>query len=85
MFKGGFPDLRVTVEATYSDGDVVGSRGTITGTHQGDFMGVPPTGRSVSFRYLDLWRIEDGRFVETWVQMDTMGLMQQLGAVPARA
>jgi predicted ester cyclase len=82
MFKGGFPDLRVEVEETYADGNKVGSRGTITGTHRGEFMGVPATNRSINVKYLDLWRVEDGRFVETWVQMDTMGLMQQLGVLP---
>jgi steroid delta-isomerase-like uncharacterized protein len=82
MFKGAFPDLQVRIEDAYADGDRVGSRGTITGTHQGEFMGVPATNRSINVKYLDLWRVEDGRFVETWVQMDTMGLMQQLGVLP---
>jgi predicted ester cyclase len=85
MFKAGFPDLRVTIEDAYSDGDRVGSRGTITGTHKGEFMGVPPTGRAIAVEYMDLWRIEDGRFVETWVRMDTMGLMGQIGALPGAA
>jgi predicted ester cyclase len=85
MFKGAFPDLRVTVEDAYSDGDKVGSRGTITGTHQGEFMGVAATGRAITVKYLDLWRIEEGQFVETGVQMDTMGLMQQLGVLRGAA
>lgn len=83
MFRTAFPDLRVVVEDTFADGDLVGSRGAITGTHGGEFMGVPATGRPVSIRYIDLWRIADGRFTETWVQMDALGLMQQIGALPA--
>ena len=85
MFRAAFPDLRVVVEDTFTDGDLVGSRGTINGTHGGDFMGVPATGRPVSIKYIDLWRVEDGRFTETWVQMDSLGLMQQIGALPAPA
>jgi predicted ester cyclase len=85
MFKGAFPDLRVDVRDVFSDGDRVGSRGVITGTQRGEFMGVPPTDRPVSFAYQDLWRVESGRFVETWVRMDTMAMMQQLGALPGAA
>jgi predicted ester cyclase len=83
MFKAAFPDIRVTIEDAYADGDRVGSRGTFTGTHEGEFMGVPPTSKSVIIKYLDLWRVEDGKFVETWVRMDILGLMQQLGALGA--
>lgn len=83
MFRSGFPDLRVVVEDTFADGDLVGSRGAITGTHRGEFMGVQATGRTVSIGYIDLWRVRDGRFTDTWVQMDALGLMQQLGALPA--
>jgi C-1 hydroxylase len=85
LFKTGFPALRVRVEDTFVDGDRVGSRGTVTGTHLGEFMGVPATNRSVAVKYIDLWRVEGGLFVETWVQMDTMGLMQQLGVLPIPA
>lgn len=84
MFRGAFPDIRITLEDEFGDGDR-GSRGTFTGTHQGDFMGVPATGRPVTIKYMDLWRVEDGKFVENWAQMDMMGLMQQLGALPSPA
>lgn len=83
MFRTAFPDLRVVVEGTFADGELVGSRGAITGTHGGEFMGVPATGRPVSIKYIDLWRIQDGRFTDTWVQMDSLGLMRQIGALPA--
>ncbi len=85
MFKAAFPDIHVDIQDMFGDGDLVGSRGMFTGTHRGEFMGVPATGRPVTIKYLDLWRIRDGRFVETWVQMDMLGLMQQLGVVPAPA
>ncbi len=83
MFKTAFPDIRVTLEDVFADGDKVGTRGRWVGTHKGEFMGVKPTGKSVKVEYIDLWRVKDGKFVDNWVQMDYMGLMQQLGVVPA--
>jgi predicted ester cyclase len=55
----------------------------MTGTHRGEFMGIPATNKSVKVSYIDLWRVENGKFVENWVQLDMLGLMQQLGVVPA--
>lgn len=82
MFFAGFPDIKVTTHDTLTDGDRVASRGEWTGTHQGEFMGVPATGRTVTVSFIDIWRVEDGKFAENWVQMDILGLMQQLGVVP---
>ena len=82
MFKAGFPDLHATVEATIAEGDRVVTRGYITGTHNGPFMNIPPTGKSIHVNYIDVWRIENGKAVENWVQMDMLGLMQQLGVIP---
>lgn len=79
MFKAGFPDLHATVEASIAEDDKVATRGYITGTHQGPFMSVAPTGRSIKVTYADVWRIENGKAVENWVEMDMLGLMQQLG------
>jgi len=79
MFKAGFPDLRATVEASIAEDDRVATRGYITGTHTGSFMNIPPTGKSIKVAYIDLWRIENGKATENWVQMDMVGLMQQLG------
>ena len=79
MFKEGFPDLHATVEAAVADDDRVATQGYITGTHNGPFMNIPPTGRSIHVNYIDIWRIENGKAVENWVQMDMLGLMQQLG------
>lgn len=79
MFRAAFPDIRVELDDVIEQGDRVASRGSFVGTHQGDFMGIPATGRSVRVQFIDIWRIEDGKFVENWVQMDMLGLMQQLG------
>jgi steroid delta-isomerase-like uncharacterized protein len=83
MFRSAFPDMAVVVEAELAEGDRVATRGVFTGTHQGDFMGIPATGKRISVKYIDIWRLEDGRGRENWVQMDMLGLMQQLGAAPA--
>jgi predicted ester cyclase len=85
MFKNGFPDLRVTIEGAVAEGDRVATRGYFSGTHKGEFNGIPATGKSVKVTYLDIWRLENGKAVENWVQMDMMGLMQQLGVMPAPA
>jgi predicted ester cyclase len=83
MFTQAFPDFQVTVESVVGEGDMVASRGRFTGTHQGDFMGIPATGRSIDAGYHDLWRIEGGKCAENWVILDMMTLMQQLGVIPA--
>ncbi len=83
MFLTAFPDMHLTLEDVFGEGNTVGSRGYFTGTHQGEFMGIPATNKSIKVPYIDLWRTENGLFVENWVQMDMLGLMQQLGVVPA--
>jgi predicted ester cyclase len=83
MFATAFHDFRVTVEDTIAEGDRVASRGVFTGTHEAEFQGIPPTGKRISVAYMDIWRVENGRFVENWVQLDMLGLMQQLGVVPS--
>jgi predicted ester cyclase len=83
MFRAAFPDFQVVVEDEVAEGDRVASRGYFTGTHHGEFMGIPPTGRTIRCTYSDIWRLEDGKGRENWVQMDTLGLMQQLGVSPS--
>jgi predicted ester cyclase len=68
-----------------AEGDLVSARFVFTGTHQGEFMGVPATGKRVEVEGFDLVRVRDGRATEHWGQMDAMALMQQLGAIPAEA
>ena len=82
MFFAAFSDMNVVVEQTLGEGDLVATRGRFEGTHDGEFMGVPATGKSVSVKYIDMWRLEGGKAVENWVQLDMLGLMQQLGVVP---
>jgi steroid delta-isomerase-like uncharacterized protein len=82
MFRGAFPDFKVTIDDTVAEGDRVVIRQTWTGTQQGAFMGIPPTGRLVSFGVIDILRFAGSKVVEHWGQMDSMGLMMQLGAIP---
>lgn len=81
MFRSAFPDLRMEPHEILAEGDLVSCRGTFTGTHQGEFMGVPPTGRHIEADAIDILRIRDGQFVEHWGVMDAMTLMQQIGAL----
>lgn len=78
-FGGGH---RVTIEQQLADGDYVATRYTCRGTHSGDIMGVPATGREVTFEALAISRFQDGKVVEEWVISDTLGLLQQLGGLP---
>jgi predicted ester cyclase len=80
-FVEAFPDLRLSVEDAVGEGDLVAQRVHFTGTHTGEFQGLPPTHRTVSFSGLELNRFVDGRVSEHWFQMDALGLLQQLGLV----
>ena len=82
MMRSAFPDLHLTIEDMIAEGDKVVMRSTWSGTHQGEFMGVPATGRRVTVGGIDISRCADGRMVEHWEQFDALGLMQQLGVVP---
>jgi steroid delta-isomerase-like uncharacterized protein len=82
MFRGAFPDSYFTVEDMIAEGDKVATRKTFHGTHEGEFMGIPPSGRGVSMSLIDVVRIDDGRVVEHWAVGDSLGLMQQLGVIP---
>jgi predicted ester cyclase len=82
MFRAAFPDLRVTIEEQLADGDKVIDRGYGSGTHRGEFQGIPPTGKQFKVKYIDIWRVANGKMVENWVQMDMLSMMQQLGTMP---
>jgi steroid delta-isomerase-like uncharacterized protein len=84
-FWTAFPDLHFAVDDLIAEGDKVVWRVTMRGTHQGEFMGMPPTGKHVSFTAIGIDRINDGKFVETWVNEDDLGLLQQLGVIPQMA
>ncbi len=83
MLHAAFPDFEATIEDLIAEDDRVVFRMTWTGTHEGEFMGIPPTGNRVSFGVFDIVRIADGMIVEHWGLMDNMALMQQLGVMPA--
>ncbi|MDF5758654.1 ester cyclase [Spongiactinospora sp. TRM90649] len=76
-----FPDLRVEVEDVIAEEDRVVTRNTCTGTHLGDYMGLPPTGKSVSYKEVIIARFTNGRIVQTWAVVDVFSLMRQLGAI----
>ena len=83
MMRSAFPDFKATIHDILADGDKVVIRMTWSGTQKGEFMGVPATGKRVSFGVIDIIRITNGKLVEHWGQMDSMSMMQQLGAIPA--
>ena len=78
-----FPDIHVAVEDVISEGDKVVFRATVTGTHQGEYMGLPPTGKSVTYNEIFIFRFAGGRLAEIWGVVDVFSQMQQLGAIPA--
>jgi steroid delta-isomerase-like uncharacterized protein len=77
-----FPDLLWTVEEMVAEGDTVAVRYTMTGTHRGSFAGVPPTDKAVVAQSMAFYRLADGKIVEERAQLDMLGVLQQLGAVP---
>jgi steroid delta-isomerase-like uncharacterized protein len=85
LFTTAFPDGHIVVDESISEGQIVASRWTMTGTHRGDFLGVPPTGRPVTMRGIDFSRVVDAKIAEHWAEFDVAGVMQQIGAMPSTA
>jgi steroid delta-isomerase-like uncharacterized protein len=81
-FRSAFPDLNVTTEDIVAEGDKVVSRWTARGTHQGELLGIAPTGNGVTIKGIDVLRVAEGRIVERWAQFNDLEMMQQLGVVP---
>jgi steroid delta-isomerase-like uncharacterized protein len=81
MYRTAFPDIQDTVEEIVAEGDKVVIRWTSRGTNEGEFMGVAPTGRHVTFTGMRLFRIAENKIVESWVNIDERGLQEQLGTV----
>ena len=77
-----FPDLHVAVEDVIAEGDKVVCRNTVTGTHQGEYMGRPPTGKSITYNEIFIFRFAGGRIAETWGVVDVLSQMRQLGLIP---
>jgi steroid delta-isomerase-like uncharacterized protein len=78
-----YPDIHLTVEDLIAEADKVVGRTTVTGTHQGEFMGVAPTGKSVTYNEIFIFRFADGRVVETWGVVDVYAQMKQIGVIPS--
>jgi predicted ester cyclase len=85
MFLAAFPDLETVIEELIAEGDKVVRRGYFQGTHHGAFQGIPATGKRVTVPLIAIERIVDGKLLEHRASPDIMGLMQQLGAIPAPA
>ncbi len=78
-----FPDLRITIEDIVGEADRVAWRLTVNGTHESEFNGVPATGTEVAFAAQYIFRFLNGKIVERWTNLDRLGVMVQLGAIPA--
>jgi predicted ester cyclase len=83
LFLTAFPDARFTLEDLIAEGDRVAVRYTFRGTHTGNYMGIAPTGKQVTQTGITINRFANGKAVELWGNVDDLGLLQQLGAVPA--
>ncbi len=83
LYRGAFPDARITIEEQVAEGDTVVTRWTGRGTHQGELMGVAPTGNQVTVTGIDISHISEGKIVETWDNYDALGMLQQIGALPS--
>lgn len=80
-----YPDLRVELDDLIAEGDRVVACNTVTGTHRGEYMGIPPTGKSVTYNEIFVFRVADGRIAETWGVVDVLSQLRQLGALPGGA
>ena len=78
----GFPDVHASVQDLLADGDKVIERTQTSATHTGEFNGIPPTGRQVGWTEMHIYRLEGGKIVEMWSEIDLLGLLVQLGAIP---
>jgi predicted ester cyclase len=83
MYKAAFPNTHMHIEEQIAEGDRIVTRWSAHGTHKGELMGNPPTNKEMTVTGIDIDRIEDGKITETWGEFDQMGMMVQLGIVPA--
>jgi steroid delta-isomerase-like uncharacterized protein len=81
MMRAGFPDWRSDQHLVVGEGDIVVEQFTASGTHQGEVMGVAPTGRTVSLGGINIFRLEEGRIAERWGRLDELGMLGQLGVI----
>jgi steroid delta-isomerase-like uncharacterized protein len=82
-YRQAYPDGHTTIEDQIAEGDMAVNRWTARGTHQGEFQGIAPTGNRIEVTGIDIVRIAEGKLAEGWVELDGLGWLQQLGAIPA--
>lgn len=82
MFRVAFPDLKITIESLVADEERVAVTGKMSGTNRGPLMGLPPTDKTVSFAYMDMYAVANGQIAEVWHVEDLAGMMRQLGLLP---
>jgi steroid delta-isomerase-like uncharacterized protein len=82
-FADAYPDAEFRIDDMIAEGDRVVTRKTFSGTHTGDFGGIPATGKRVTLQYVDIMCVREGKIVEHWLSMDQLSWLQQLGIVPA--
>jgi len=82
MYRTAFPDIHFTIEDLFAVGDKVVSRWSCTGTHQGELMGIPPTGKSSTNTGIDIFRLSGSKIAEEWVHWSTLRMLQDLGVIP---
>jgi steroid delta-isomerase-like uncharacterized protein len=84
-YLSAFPDGAITVDEQIAEGDVVASRWTARGTHGGELMGIAPTNKQVTVAGLSYTKFRNGKMIESYANWDTLGMLQQIGAIPAMA
>ena len=82
MYRTGVPDLDIKVQHIVAEGDWVVTRVICKGTHTGELAGIPPTGKSLEFTASDIFQMADGKVIESWHNVDDLGLLQQIGIIP---
>ena len=85
LFRRAFSGFRAEIDEQVAEGDLVVTRKRFRGTHDEDFLGIPPTGREVEIAVIDIVRVQDARIAEHWNVVDRLGLLEQLGALPVPA
>jgi len=85
IVRSAFPDIHNTVEDAVAEGDRVAVRIVVRGTHHHAFLGIPPSGKAVEWGEMHIYRVVGGKIVEHWGEVDQLGLLQQIGAIPSRS
>jgi steroid delta-isomerase-like uncharacterized protein len=83
LTRSALPDFQLSIDELVAEGDRVAAHWTVTGTHEGDYIGIPATGKPVRHQGATFYRLTNGRIAEVWFLADIMGVMQQLGVIPA--